>query len=104
VPKKTAKKRVKSTLVPSERIEQSILLLRGQKVMLDSDLSALYGVETKVLVRAVKRNLDRFPEDWNNWRKNMTKTSASFLTQSDNSCSHLRGNQSERSVFINWKE
>jgi len=64
VPKKTAKKQTKSTLVPNERIEQSILLLRGQKVMLDSDLSALYEVETKVLVRAVKRNGDRFPDDF----------------------------------------
>lgn len=50
--------------VPSERIAHSILLLRGQKVLLDADLAELYGVETRVLVQAVKRNLERFPEDF----------------------------------------
>ena len=50
--------------MPVERIAQSILLIRNQKVMLDTDLAALYGVETKVLVQAVKRNLDRFPADF----------------------------------------
>lgn len=53
-----------SALIPAERIEQAILLLRGQKVMLDRDLAALYGVETKNLNKAVKRNLDRFPADF----------------------------------------
>ena len=47
-----------------ERIEQAIFLIRGQKVLLDADLAQLYGVETKVLNKAVKRNLDRFPEDF----------------------------------------
>ncbi len=51
-------------LIPAERIEQSILLVRGHKVMLDRDLAALYEVETKVLNQAVKRNADRFPEDF----------------------------------------
>jgi hypothetical protein len=51
-------------LVPSEHIAHSILLLRGQKVLLDADLAELYGVETKVLVQAVKRNLERFPDDF----------------------------------------
>ena len=41
-----------------------ICVLRGQRVMLDSDLAALYGVETKALTRAVKRNIERFPEDF----------------------------------------
>jgi hypothetical protein len=50
--------------VPVERITQSILILRGHKVLLDTDLAALYGVETKVLLQAVKRNLERFPEDF----------------------------------------
>ena len=45
-------------------IEKKILLLRGEKVMLDSDLAELYGVQTKELNRAVKRNLDRFPQDF----------------------------------------
>ncbi len=51
-------------LIPIERIHRSILLLRKQRVILDSDLAELYGVETKALTRAVKRNLDRFPEDF----------------------------------------
>ncbi|MFA5112896.1 MAG: ORF6N domain-containing protein [Candidatus Margulisiibacteriota bacterium] len=51
-------------LVPLERIESKIYLIRGQKVMLDRDLAALYGVATKVLKQAVNRNLDRFPEDF----------------------------------------
>ena len=51
-------------LVSPEHIEQSILLIRHQKVMLDADLAALYGVETKQLIRAVKRNLPRFPNDF----------------------------------------
>ena len=52
------------TDVPAEAIEQRIFLIRGQKVMLDSDLAELYGVETKALKRAVKRNIDRFPADF----------------------------------------
>lgn len=51
-------------LLPSERIARSILLLRGQRVLLDADLAQLYGVATKVLVQAVKRNLERFPGDF----------------------------------------
>jgi phage regulator Rha-like protein len=51
-------------LVPVEIIERRIYLIRGQKVMLDSDLAELYHVETRALVQAVKRNLDRFPEDF----------------------------------------
>lgn len=51
-------------IIPIQRIAQSIYLLRGQKVMLDFDLAALYGVATKVLNQAVKRNQDRFPEDF----------------------------------------
>jgi hypothetical protein len=53
----------KKSLIPVDRIEKAILLLRGQKVMLDADLATLYGVETRVLVQAVKRNIERFPED-----------------------------------------
>jgi hypothetical protein len=51
-------------LVHPERIERLILLIRGHKVMLDTDLAALYGVETGQLVRAVKRNISRFPHDF----------------------------------------
>ena len=51
-------------LIPSKKIEKRIFLLRGQKVMLDADLAELYGVETGALKRAVKRNRERFPEDF----------------------------------------
>ena len=53
-----------SSLIPVERIQRAILLIRGQKVLLDADLAELYGVETKALVRAVKRNSERFPADF----------------------------------------
>jgi hypothetical protein len=52
------------SLIPAERIERAILLLRGEKVMLDADLAALYGVETGHLNRAVLRNKERFPSDF----------------------------------------
>jgi len=52
------------SLIPSERIEKSIYLIRGEKVMLDSDLASLFGVETKNLNKAVKRNLARFPAEF----------------------------------------
>lgn len=50
--------------VPVERILKSILVLRGEKVILDSDLAVLYGVETKALLQAVRRNPARFPADF----------------------------------------
>jgi len=55
---------MKAALVPVERIERQILLIRGQKVLLDSQLAELYGVATGNLVRAMKRNIERFPEDF----------------------------------------
>ncbi|MEK6656711.1 MAG: ORF6N domain-containing protein [Nitrospirota bacterium] len=51
-------------IVPVEVIEGKIYLIRGQKVMLDRDLAQLYGVETRVLNQAVRRNIDRFPPDF----------------------------------------
>jgi hypothetical protein len=51
-------------LVPIERITRKIYLMRNVKVMLDRDLAELYGVETKVLKQAVRRNIDRFPADF----------------------------------------
>ncbi len=53
-----------TALISTARIERKILLLRGEKVMLDSDLAELYGVETRVLNQAVQRNLVRFPADF----------------------------------------
>jgi len=52
------------TIIPDEIISNQIYLIRNQKVMLDRDLAKLYDVETKVLKQAVKRNIDRFPEDF----------------------------------------
>lgn len=72
-------------LVPEEIIESKILFIRGKKVMLDRDLAVLYGVETKALKQAVKRNPKRFPEDFmfaltqeelNNWRSQFVTSKA----------------------------
>ena len=72
-------------LIPTERITKKIYLIRGQKVMLDRDLADLYGVETKQLKRAVKRNMSRFPVDFmfeltkqelSNWRCQFGTSSA----------------------------
>jgi len=54
----------KKLMIPAERIENIILLIRGQKVILDSDLARIYGIQTFRLNEAVKRNKDRFPEDF----------------------------------------
>jgi hypothetical protein len=53
-----------SIALPDEFIEDTILLIRGKRVILDHDLARLYGVATRVLNQAVQRNLDRFPEDF----------------------------------------
>src|SRR3989338_4763326 len=58
------KKRFKTQLIPQEAITNKILLLRGKKAMLDRDLARLYGVTTGNLNKAVKRNIERFPEDF----------------------------------------
>lgn len=52
------------SLIPTERIQTLIVIVRGQKVLLDRDLAILYGVETRVLNQAVRRNRDRFPADF----------------------------------------
>ncbi len=54
----------KTSLLPEERVFKKIIILRDQKVMLDFDLAELYGVPTKVLKQAVRRNMDRFPKDF----------------------------------------
>jgi len=60
MPRKTSKK----ISVPTEIIATKVYLVRGQKVMLDRDLADLYGVQTKTLKQAVRRNIDRFPSDF----------------------------------------
>ena len=51
-------------IIPLERIKNRIFLVRGRKIMLSTHLAELYGVEPKMLMRAVKRNIERFPEDF----------------------------------------
>jgi ORF6N domain len=72
-------------LIPIERIEKAIYLIRGEKVMLDRDLAALYGEATKVLKQAVRRNIARFPDDFmfvlnpaefQNWRSQFVTSKA----------------------------
>ena len=70
-----------ASLIPVRRIERKILLLRGEKVLLDSDLAELYGVETKALNQAVKRNLERFPEDF---MFQVSKAEAALISRSQN--------------------
>ena len=53
-----------SNLIPIEVIKERIFFIRGERVMIDRDLAELYGVETKQLKRQVRRNIDRFPEDF----------------------------------------
>jgi hypothetical protein len=69
--------------IPIEQIQQSILLIRGKKVMLDTDLARLYGVPTKRLNEQVKRNRDRFPQDF------MFQLSAEEKTEVVAKCDHL---------------
>lgn len=57
-------KRDGSSVIPAERIESAILLIRGHKVMLDAALARLYGGGAKRLNEAVRRNIDRFPDDF----------------------------------------
>ncbi len=69
----------KNEIVPVETIERWIVLLRGQKVLLDADLAELYGVTTKALNQAVKRNRSRFPKDF---MFRLTQTEAKELNRS----------------------
>jgi len=55
---------VRAEIIPLERVERVIFVLRGHKVILDNDLAAMYGVEPRALNQAVKRNLERFPRDF----------------------------------------
>lgn len=57
-------KKKDTALVPVEGITHSILIVRGQRVIIDRDLAAIYGVETRTLNQAAKRNAERFPEDF----------------------------------------
>src|SRR6478609_6546451 len=71
------------SLVPVERIERAILFIRGEKVMLDSDLAEIYGVSTKRLNEQVKRNAKRFPSDF------MFQLTETEKTEVVANCDHL---------------
>ena len=97
--KQTAEKEVlTSNQTPLEDIENLILNIRGKQVMLDRDLARLYGVETKVLNQAVKRNIERFPEDFmfqltneefENWKSQIV--TSNWMTQNATSNSIIMG-------------
>jgi phage regulator Rha-like protein len=72
------------SLIPRELIEKKILVIREQKVMLDRDLAVLYGVTTKILNQAVKRNIERFPEDF------MFKLTKNEKEEVVTNCDHLK--------------
>jgi len=72
------------SLIPVEMIERTILLIRGEKVMLDADLAVIYGVSTKALNQAVKRNQERFPEDF------MFQLTKSEKEEVVTNCDHLK--------------
>jgi hypothetical protein len=86
-------KNQEDTLISDEIIISKIYLIRGEKVMLDRDLAQLYNVETKYLKRQVKRNIDRFPEDFmfqlskeefTNWRNQfVTSNSSDYMRRWD---------------------
>jgi hypothetical protein len=74
-----------ASLIPLQRVEQRILLIRGQKVLIDSDLAELYGVTTKRLNEQVKRNADRFPK---HFRFQLTESEKEEVVAN---CDHLQG-------------
>ena len=83
-----------TTIVPIEAIERKILLIRGKKVMLATDLADLFGVSTKRLNEQVKRNRDRFPEDF---MFQLTETEKNEVVAN---CDHLKKLNSELSLKL----
>lgn len=80
-------KNIRQSSIPDEIIMDKIYFIRGQKIMLDRDLAELYGVETKRLKEAVRRNISRFPEDFmfemdkeefENWRTQFASSKEEF--------------------------
>ena len=72
------------SLMPQEKIDRAIILIRGKKVMIDSDLADIYGVETKRLNEQVKRNIERFPDDFMFQITSMEKSEVVAI------CDHLK--------------
>ena len=102
------RKEIKEVNVPVEKITAKIYLIRGQKVMLDRDLSELYGVQTKVLKQAVRRNIKRFPsdfmfeltnEEFKDWRSQfVTSKSDKMGLRFDPSSQFRRGNSRQQII------
>ena len=93
---------VAAAVSPREAIESRILVVRGRRVMLDHDLAGLYGVETRTLVQAVKRNAARFPEDF---AFRLTEEESRFLrSQIVISSSLKEGSGVLRSQFVTSSE
>ena len=86
-----------------EHIQNLIYIIRGQRVMLDFDLSAMYGVETKALNQAVKRNIERFPEDF---MFQLTKGEFEILRSQIviSRCADIEGNGNLRSQNVTSKD
>ena len=86
----TIERKIMENILEPIRIESLIYEIRGQKVMLDRDLAKLYGVETKVLNQAVKRNLKRFPEDFMFRLTNEECLRSQFVTLNTKQGHHLK--------------
>jgi phage regulator Rha-like protein len=89
-------------LVSREGIEQKIFIMRGQRVMLSSHLAKLYGVETKALIQAVKRNIERFPKDFMfqlTWDEIHSLRSQFVTLESENEISSKKGKHSKYPPF-----
>ena len=90
--------KLKSIAESIVRISGRIMLVRGQRVMIDADLAELYGVPTKVLNQAVKRNLDRFPDDF------MFRLNAAEKTEVVTNCDHLASLKFSKSLPFAFTE
>jgi hypothetical protein len=91
--------KISKEVIPGERITNKIYLIRGKKVMFDRDLAELYGVETKALNQAVKRNAERFPDDF---MFQLNKEEADAFSRFQNGT--LKDNDSLRSQFVTLKK
>ena len=98
---KNAKKSNSEILIPKEHIENKIFLIQGKKVLLDRDLAQLYGVGTKVLNQSVKRNIERFPEDF---MFKLTKNETKELVANCDRFNSLKHSSSTTYAFNKTKE
>ncbi len=86
----------KKALIPVGRIEQRILLIRGEKVIIDADLAQFYDVPTKRLNEQVKRNKARFPEDF------MFQLSSDEKSELVANCDHLEKLKYSKNITLRW--